>query len=82
MFYETFERGRNHNDDSVLPGVNDYLGSTEIAPSNFSGTFMILAEWNGVHSYPHGSRYLYYFQLYYPSIRDFISQVVIVLLCM
>ena len=29
---------------------------------------MILAEWNGVHPYPHGSRYLYYFQLYYPSI--------------
>ena len=50
-------RGRNHNDDSVLQRVNDYLGSTEIAPSNFSGTFMILAEWNDVHPYPHGSCY-------------------------
>ena len=51
MFYETFERGNSQNDDLVLRRVNDYLRSTDMAPSNFSGTFMILAEWNGVHSY-------------------------------
>ena len=75
VFYETFERGNSQNDDLVLRRVNDYLTSTDRAPSNFSGTFMILAEWNGVHPYPHGSDYLYYFQLYYPSIRDYINQV-------
>ena len=75
VFYETFERGNGQNDDLVLRRVNDYLRSTDMAPSNFSGTFMILAEWNGVHPYPHGSEYLYYFELYYPSIRDYINRV-------
>ena len=78
VFYETFERGKSQNDDSMLQRVNDYLRYK--TGSNFSGTFMILAEWNGVHPYPQGSRYLYYFLLYYPSIRDFINQVGIVLL--
>ena len=73
--YETFERGKSRNDDYILNRVNDYLRSSDMAPLNFSGTFMILAEWNGVHPYPHGSGYLYYFEFYYPSIRDFIQQV-------
>ena len=73
VFYETFEKGRSQNDDLILSRVNDYLSRSK--SSNFSGTFMILAEWNGVHPYPHGSRYLYYFLRYYPSLIDFITQV-------
>ena len=75
VLYETFERGRSQNDDFTLSRVNDYLRFNNESQSNFSGTFMILAEWNGVHPYPDGSRYLSYFFRYYPSLRDFISQV-------
>ena len=73
--YETFVRGRSQNDDSILMTVTDYLRSTNMASPDFSGTFMILAEWDGVHPYPHGSDYLYYFARYYRSIIDFIVQV-------
>ena len=75
VFYETFERGRSQNDDSILTRVTNYLRSTNMTSPDFSGTFMILAEWDDVHPYPHGSRYLYYFRRYYPSINEFISQV-------
>ena len=36
---------------------------------------MIMAEWQGVHPYPHGSSYFNYFELYYPSITEFVKQV-------
>ena len=70
VLYETFERGRSPNDDLMLSRVNDYLNRS--MSSDFSGTFMILAKWNGVHPYPHGSSYLSY---YYPSLIDFTNQV-------
>ena len=71
--YETFERGRSESDDNVLDKVNAFL---QLRMSlNFYGTFMILAEWRDVHPYPHGSGSFDYFELYYPSISEFIKQV-------
>ena len=74
VFYEMFERGRSGNDNNVLESVNRYLRLNNLT-QNFSGTFMILAEWRDVHPYPHGSRYFYYFEKYYPSIRTYTNQV-------
>ena len=71
--YETFERGRSQNDDSELNRVNTFLQMNQ--KSNFSGTFMIVAEWLGVHPYPHGSSNLNFFESNYPSRADFINQV-------
>ena len=72
--YETFERGRSRNDDIVLDNVSHYLRINGEAPS-FSGTFMILAEWQDVHPYPHGFNYSYYFENFNPSIETFTNQV-------
>ena len=74
VFYETFEKGRSRNDDDILDKVNRYLNLNNFTQS-FAGTFMILAEWQNAHPYPHGSRYFYYFEKYYPSIRNFTNQV-------
>ena len=53
--------------------MNHYLGlNTE---QNFSGIFMILAEWRDVHPYPHGSCYLCDFLRRFPSMRSFMNQV-------
>ena len=71
--YQAFERGRSQYDDTTLNRVNDYLRLTNQA-ANFSGNFMILAEWNSVHPYPHGSRYFYYYY-YYSSLRAFTNLV-------
>ena len=74
--YEIFEKGRSSYDDVLLDRVNTYLTANMM--TNFSGTFMILAEWRDVHPYPHGSSYFYYFQIYYPTIRSFTNQVLYV----
>ena len=74
VFYETFERGRSRYDDVVLDTVSHFLRLNNEALS-FSGTFMILAEWQGVHPYPHGSSYSYYFETINPSIGTFTNKV-------
>ena len=74
VFYETFERGRSRNDDVVLDTVSHFLRLNNEALS-FSGTFMILAEWQDVHPYPHGSSYSYYFETINPSIGTFTNKV-------
>ena len=71
--YETFERGRSEYDDMLLGRVNTYLNANMM--TNFTGTFMILAEWREVHPYPHGSNSFSYFEIYYPFITDFTNQV-------
>ena len=76
MSYETFERGRSRNDDTVLDNVSYYLRVNGEAPI-FSGTFMILAEWKNVHPYPHGSNYSYYFESLNPSVGTFTNKVAI-----
>ena len=72
MYYEAFEKGYSES-DIVLNRVNQYLKVS--MGSNFTGTFMILAEWQNVHPYPYGSDYYYYFQRYYPGIRSYTKQV-------
>ena len=71
--YETFNRGRSIRDDAVLGVVNHYISLN--TDQYFSGTFMILAEWQDVHPYPHGSCYLCQFIRRYPSLKNFVNQV-------
>ena len=35
--------------------VSNFINETIDTASAFQGTYMILAEWNGVHPFPHGS---------------------------
>ena len=74
VFYETFERGRSRIDNNILDNVNRYLRLNNEA-ENFTGTFMILARWQDVHPYPHGTNNSHYFESFYPSIKTFTSQV-------
>ena len=39
--------------DQLLDEVSSHIRERNIS-SDFKGTFMILAEWKGVHPYPHG----------------------------
>ena len=57
----------------LLDRVNAYLAANMM--TDFSGSFMILAEWRDVHPYPHGSSYFFFYQIYYPTISDFANQV-------
>ena len=73
VYYETFVKGRSKSEDNALNKLNQYLRTN--TEQHFSGTFMILAEWQEVHPYPHGSCYLCHFLRRYPSLRSFMSQV-------
>ena len=77
VYYEIFRRGRSRNDNIILDKVNLYLRLK--TNEDFSGTFMILAEWRDVHPYPHGSCSLCYFIRRYPSLRAILNQVCIAL---
>lgn len=73
IYYDTLQKGRTKNGDIVLDEVNRYVRlNTE---QQFTGTFMILAEWRGVHPYPHGSCNYYDIIKSYPSTRSFINKV-------
>ena len=67
--YETFTFG-----DGLFDTVNDFIRfhpNASIADSEFTGTWMLLVQWNEVHPYPHGSLPENATQ----SLRDFVSQV-------
>ena len=81
VYYETFEKGKSKTDDVVLDEVNRYIRlNTE---NYFTGTFMILAEWQNVHPHPHGSCDFYDIIKSHPTTRTFINQVYIhIIICL
>lgn len=73
VYYDVFRRGSSTSDNIILDTVNHYIRLK--TNEDFSGTFMILAEWRDVHPYPHGSCYLCYYLRNNPSFRAFLNQV-------
>ena len=54
--YEVFEfQNTGTYGDEVLTIVNNYIMEEYGNSTNFVGVYMILAEWNAVHPWPHGS---------------------------
>lgn len=54
--YEVFEFQKTGTyGDEVLTIVNNYIMEQYGNSTNFVGVYMILAEWNAVHPFPHGS---------------------------
>ena len=54
VMYEVFQSGHSSHGDMLLSTVSDFLKDI-LENSTFQGTYMILAEWNNVHSFPHGN---------------------------
>ena len=53
--YEVFQlQGTGAYGDQLLDDVSSYIRERSMS-SDFQGSFMILAEWEGVHPYPHGA---------------------------
>ena len=53
--YEVFQlQATGAYGDQLLDDVSSYITECNTS-SDFAGTFMILAEWEGVHPYPHGA---------------------------
>lgn len=54
--YEVFQlQATGQYGDQLLDDVSSYIRACRNASSDFRGSFMILAEWRGVHPYPHGA---------------------------
>jgi len=53
--YEVFQlQATGAYGDQLLDNINSYIRERSTS-SDFQGSFMILAEWEGVHRYPHGA---------------------------
>jgi len=53
--YEVFQlQATGAYGDQLLNNVSSYIRERGMS-SDFEGSFMILAEWEGVHPYPHGA---------------------------
>ena len=54
VIYEVFQSESSPVENMTLAMVNDFIEDVLAdESSNFQGTYMILAEWRGVHPFPH-----------------------------
>ena len=51
--YETHHRGSNAESNAVLERVSGFIAAQ--TNTNFTASWMLLAQWDRVHPYPHGS---------------------------
>ena len=51
--YEVHQRGENANSDALLDRVSGFV--TAQVDANITGLWMLVAQWDRVHPFPHGS---------------------------
>ena len=73
--YASFQYGDTTLGNILLEICSNYIRTNCPNSTQFQGNFMILAEWNQVHPFPHGSSNLSSVFGYNPSISDFIDKV-------
>lgn len=82
--YASFQHSNSAEGDSLLTLVTNYIRFVASAypdildASQFIGNFMVVAEWDQVHPFPHGSLNLTNILDDNPSISDFVEMVCIV----
>jgi len=70
--YEVFQfQETGTHGDEVLDAVNSYIQEEFENATNFVGVYMILAEWNTVHPFPHGTNP----DTLSPTTRSFVAKV-------
>ena len=70
--YEVFQaQATGAYGDQLLDDISRYIRERN-ASSNFSGSFMILAEWRDVHPYPHGSSSFFDNIPFFAQVRTYI----------
>ena len=57
VFYEVHQRGTNVGSNAVLERVSGFI-SAELSTS-FTGSWMLVAQWDRVHPFPHGAEQSY-----------------------
>ena len=50
--YETYLRGSSDGEDAILDRVSGFIATQ--SSSSFSGFWMMVAQWDRVHPFPHG----------------------------
>jgi len=75
VIYASFQYGDTTEGNILLEIYRNYIRTNYPNATQFQGNFMILADWNKVHPFPHGSSNLSSVLDYNPSIADFINKV-------
>ena len=53
MFYEVHQRGYNGGSNAVLERLSGFISAQMTV--NFTASWMLVAQWDRVHPYPHGA---------------------------
>ena len=53
VFYEVHQRGTNRGSNNVLERLSGFIASQ--MNTNFTASWMLVAQWDRVHPYPHGT---------------------------
>ena len=75
VFYGAFQYEDSAEGDNFLVTFSSLISIFYPNASNFRGNFIIIAEWNEVHPFPHGSSNLTNILSNNPSISDVIEMV-------
>ena len=59
IFYEVHVAGNNSNSDQILSQVNAFISNQ--TEDNFTGTWMLVAQWDEVPPWPAGSPFAVYY---------------------
>jgi len=80
--YEVFQlQATGAYGDMLLDYVSSYIRACRNTSSDFRGSFMILAEWRGVHPYPHGSNDAADNDPFLSQVNDAIDVILIIYVC-
>ena len=79
IFYGSFQYADNDEGDDFLEDISSSIRSSYPNATAFQGNFIIIAEWNGVHPFPHGSSNLINVLSNNLSVSDFVEMVCIII---
>lgn len=70
VLYKMYSVGANSKSDKLLDRVSRFVSAKHESAFNFSGTWMLVVDWNSVPPYPQYS-YHYYFYYYYYNFYNY-----------
>ena len=65
VLYKVYTGGINNKSDELLDRVSQFVSRKDERAANFSGSWMLVVDWNSVPPYPQYSYHSYFYNYYY-----------------
>lgn len=70
VLYKIYSVGANSKSDKLLDRVSRFVSAKDERAFNFSGTWMLVVDWNSVPPYSQSSYHYYFYYYYYSFYRN------------